>query len=179
MTIPSEIELVTNFQLHHMVIQNAVLNADNYVWIATANLKDMHIKTGTGFKPILNAFNHMAEKGITFRIIHSDMPSRLFQKTLERFPLLTSKAMELQICPRSHWKMVIVDGHFAYMGSANFTGAGLGAKSENKRNLEVGITSEDRDLVRKLRDLFDDFWIGSYCHNCGLRNKCPDPISED
>jgi phosphatidylserine/phosphatidylglycerophosphate/cardiolipin synthase-like enzyme len=179
MTMPSEIELLANLQLHSKVIQDAVLNAENYVWIATANLKDMHIKKGKGFRPILEAFNHMAEKGVTFRVIHSDMPSRFFQKTLERFPLLTSKAMELQICPRSHWKMVIVDGQFAYMGSANFTGAGLGAKGENKRNLEVGITSMNKYFVIKLQDLFDNFWIGSFCRNCGLRDKCPDPIDED
>ena len=42
--------------------------------------------------------------------------------------------MELQICPRCHWKMVIVDGRLGYTGSANFTGAGLGAK---KRLLDV------------------------------------------
>jgi phosphatidylserine/phosphatidylglycerophosphate/cardiolipin synthase-like enzyme len=75
--------------------------------------------------------------------------------------------------------MVIVDGLFAYLGSANFTGAGLGAKSEKTRNLEVGITSKDPELVKKLIDLFDTFWMGSHCHDCALRKDCPDPIGED
>ena len=179
MSFSSNIELVTGQELHQDVIQEAVLCADHYVWIATANLKDMHIPVARGYKPILEVFDQMAGRGVSFRIIHSDIPSRPFRATLERFPRLTSGALELQICLRCHWKMVIVDGQYAYLGSANFTGAGLGAKSENKRNLELGITSKDYNLVKKLLDLFDTFWIGSYCHGCILRDDCPDPIGED
>ena len=92
----------------------------------------MHIPGRPRFKPILEIFNQMAGWGVSFRIVHSDMPSRPFRATLERFSRLYSGALELQICPRCHWKMVIVDGLFGYLGSANFTGAGLGAKSEKK-----------------------------------------------
>ncbi len=179
MPFSSHIELLTGHDLHRNVIQEAVLSADKYVWIGTANLKDMHIPMARGYKPILEIFDRMAGKGVSFRIVHSDLPSRPFRKTLERFPRLTSGALELQICPRCHWKMVIVDGQFAYLGSANFTGAGLGAKSEKSRNLELGISSKDLNLVRKLQELFDIFWIGSYCHDCIRRDDCPDPIGED
>jgi phosphatidylserine/phosphatidylglycerophosphate/cardiolipin synthase-like enzyme len=179
MTFSPEIELLTGDELHRQVIQEAVLNADRFVWIATANLKDMHIPAIRGYKPILEIFNRMAKTGVSFRIVHCDLPSRPFRSTLERFDRLISGALELQICPRCHWKMVLVDGHFAYLGSANFTGAGLGAKSEGKRNLELGITSRDPKLVKKLEELFDKFWIGFYCHDCALRNDCPDPIGED
>ena len=179
MPFSADIELLTGLQLHRNVIQDAVLSAEQYVWIATANLKDMHIPSSHGYRPLLETFDHMAGRGVSFRVIHSALPSKPFRATLERFNRLTSGALELQICPRSHWKMVIVDGRFAYVGSANFTGAGLGAKSGKSRNLEVGITSNDSELVRKLIDLFDTFWIGSYCHDCALRKDCPDPIGED
>jgi phosphatidylserine/phosphatidylglycerophosphate/cardiolipin synthase-like enzyme len=179
MPFSSDIELLTGHKLHRCVIQDAVLCADEYVWIATANLKDMHIPMARGYRPVLETFDYMAGQGVSFRIIHSALPSRPFRTTLERFDRLTSGALELQICPRSHWKMVIVDGRFAYLGSANFTGAGLGAKSAQKRNLELGITSRDAKLVSKLRELFDTFWIGSYCRHCALRNDCPDPIGEE
>lgn len=179
MTINPEIDLLTGSELHRQVIQDAVLNAGKYVWIATANLKNMHIPKVRGYRPILETFNEMAEQGISFRIIHSDLPSRPFRKSLECFPRLIEEALELQICPRSHWKMVIVDGQFAYLGSANFTGAGLGAKVERKRNLELGITSHDPNLVLRLIDLFDTFWIGAHCSDCAWRKNCPDPIMAD
>lgn len=179
MSFSPDIELLTGYQLHQHVIQKAVLCAEQYVWIATANLKDMHIQMARGFKPILETFDQMAGRGVSFRIVHSDLPSRPFRATLERFSRLTSGALELQICQRCHWKIVIVDGQFAYLGSANFTGAGLGAKSERSRNLEVGIISQDPKMVIKLQDLFDKFWIGSYCHDCLFRDDCPDPIGED
>jgi phosphatidylserine/phosphatidylglycerophosphate/cardiolipin synthase-like enzyme len=75
--------------------------------------------------------------------------------------------------------MVIVDGRFAYLGSANFTGAGLGAKNEQRRNLELGVTSHDSTLVLRLMDLFDTFWMGTYCLDCAWRKTCPDPIKAD
>ena len=179
MSFTSDIELHTGLHLYRHVIQEAVLNADRFVWIATANLKDMHIPMTRGYKPVLEIFNRMARTGVTFRIVHSDLPSRPFRSTLEGFERLTSGALELQICPRCHWKMVLVDGQFAYLGSANFTGAGLGAKGEGKRNLEIGITSRDRELVKKVEEIFDTFWIGSHCQDCAMRKNCPDPIGED
>ena len=179
MPFSPEIELLTNYQLHKNVIHDVVLCAEKFVWIATANLKDMHVRMAHSYKPILELFDRMARDGVTFRIIHCDLPSRSFRNTLERFEELTSGPLELQICPRCHWKMVIADSKFAYLGTANFTGAGLGAKSEGKRNLEIGITSWDPGFVKNLEEQFDTFWIGAYCQVCYLREKCPDPIIQD
>ena len=169
-------QLLTGIDLHRVVIEEHLLNAVSQVWITTADLKDMHVRIGRRFKPILKTFDSMAERGVSFRIVHSALPSRYFRKTLEDYPRLTGGALELQVCPRSHWKIVIVDGNFAYCGSANFTGAGLGAKSVNKRNLEVGVVSTDPTWVQQLEILFDRFWIGEHCDDCRLREICPDPI---
>jgi phosphatidylserine/phosphatidylglycerophosphate/cardiolipin synthase-like enzyme len=174
------IELLTGEELHDRVIQKAVLMAEKFIWIATANLKDMRVPMAAKrYRPILEVFDKMARKGVTFRIVHSDLPSRSFRRTLERFPRLTGGALELQICPRSHWKMVIIDGKQAYWGSANFTGAGLGAKGQNRRNLELGLFTSSRDWVKKLQSLFDGFWMGSYCPKCAYKKQCPDPIGAD
>ena len=170
------VEILSGAELHRRVIEEAVLGAEKYVWIATANLKDMHVRIRGRFRPVLEVFDRMANDGVTFRIIHSDLPSRLFRNTLERFPRLTGGAVELQICPRSHCKMVIVDGLSAYCGSANFTGAGLGARHEHKRNLEVGVFSTEPQWVGRLQSWFDAFWIGTHCDKCAFRRQCPDPI---
>jgi len=171
------IQLLHNRELYTRVISQSVLSAEKFVWIATANLKDMHIEMARGYKPILEVFDESAKRGVMFRIIHSDLPSRPFRDTLEKLPRLSGQAMELQICPRSHWKMVIVDGKEAYFGSANFTGAGLGVKSEHRRNLEIGAMITDTQKVKVLMSLFDKFWMGDYCRDCAFRKKCPDPIS--
>lgn len=169
-------ELLNQDNIHQRVIEDVVLEARQRVWIATANLKDMHIKNRRGYKPILAKFEQMARNGVTFRVIHSDTPTKNFRNSLDDYPYLI-KHMELQICIRNHWKIVLVDGRWAYFGSANFTGAGLGAKSPNRRNLEVGALLQNEKEVNKLESMFDQFWMGDHCSNCGLRKICPDPIT--
>jgi len=172
-----EIEILYHRELYEKVIVGSVLSATRYVWIATANLKDMHVKQGRGYRPILEVFDELARRGVRFRLVHAELPSRPFRDTLERLPRLSGHALELQICPRSHWKMVVVDGREAYFGSANFTGAGLGVKSPRRRNLEVGAWIKDPAEVAKLEASFDRFWMGDYCKDCAFRDRCPDPIS--
>lgn len=171
-------QLLLGAELHRKVILDGLLKAERFVWMATANLKHMHIRMGRRFTPVLEFLEEMALRGISFRIVHGELPSRPFRETLERLQALTSGGLELQICPRSHWKMLIVDGTKAYMGSANFTGAGLGARSEKRRNLELGLWSQDPAFVKEIQRIFDQFWMGELCGECGLKKKCPDPISE-
>jgi phosphatidylserine/phosphatidylglycerophosphate/cardiolipin synthase-like enzyme len=173
------VELLTSADLHDRVIQRELMCAEQTVWIATADLKNMHVPMATGkYRPILETFDRLAKLGVRFRIIHASQPSRPFQDELDRFERLVGGALELQVCPRSHWKMVVVDGRFAYLGSANFTGAGLGAKQPGRRNLELGVASDDPVFVRRLADEFDRFWIGERCHGCGRIDLCPDPIGQ-
>lgn len=174
--IQPRLELLSGTDLHDRVIVHGVLQAERTVWIATANLKDMHVALGRGYRPILECFDEMARKGVRFRVIHSDLPSRPFRDTLERFERLTSGALELQVCPRSHLKIVVVDGQLVYLGSANFTGAGLGVRKAERRNLELGLVSRDRTLVDEIAAMFDRFWIGECCRDCAFQKRCPDPI---
>jgi|TARA_Y100000310_G_scaffold216292_1_gene217334 phosphatidylserine/phosphatidylglycerophosphate/cardiolipin synthase-like enzyme len=169
-------KLVHGFDLHQEVILEEALEARRTVWIATANLKDMHVAKIRGYAPILERFDLLAAQGVRFRLIHSELPSRPFRDTLENCGHLVAGGMELQICPRSHWKMAIVDGRFAYLGSANFTGAGLGARKPERRNLELGVVTRNADWLAELTTLFDEFWIGTYCGECAMRDRCPDPI---
>ena len=172
----SPYQLLAGKALHERVIIDGLLEARSHVWIATADLKDMHIKQGRRFVPILTVFDTLAERGVSFRIVHAALPSRPFRASLEELPRLTAGAMELQICPRTHWKLMVVDHRFAYCGSANFTGAGLGARSARKRNLEMGFVTEDPAGIEQIAAAFDTFWMGEHCEDCGLRDRCPDPV---
>jgi len=173
---PMPTRLIFNRDIYNEVIENQVLRARQTVWIATADLKDLHVQTGRRYKPILELFEQMALEGVRFRIIHAKIPSAPFRDTLDSLPGLLQGGLELQVCPRSHWKMVIVDGRFGYFGSANFTGAGLGVKNERRRNLEVGAITHDPEIVGQLVSQFDQFWIGDFCGDCAFRDRCPDPI---
>jgi phosphatidylserine/phosphatidylglycerophosphate/cardiolipin synthase-like enzyme len=76
-----------------------------------------------------------------------------------------------------HMKCVIADGRIAYIGSANLTGAGLGAKGEHRRNFEAGIVTEDKAMIADLMAFCDEFYSGSWCQKCQRRTLCPNPIA--
>jgi hypothetical protein len=83
---------------------------------------------------------------------------------------------EMRLCPRVHLKAVVVDGAFLYLGSANWTGAGLGAKGTERRNFELGVVTDDALLLDDVQEVFDRIWRGAECEGCKLRDVCPAPL---
>lgn len=75
-----------------------------------------------------------------------------------------------------HFKILVFDYREVYVGSANLTGAGIGAKGANKRNFEAGILTDDFEMVDAACDQFDEVWTGKHCKNYLRRNVCGDPI---
>jgi hypothetical protein len=63
-----------------------------------------------------------------------------------------------------------------YLGSANWTGAGLGAKGEGRRNFELGMCSRDDLLLDEVQAYFDFIWQGMPCGACKLIETCPRPL---
>ena len=80
------------------------------------------------------------------------------------------------LCPRVHFKMIIIDFKEVYVGSANLTGAGLGMKSINKRNFETGILTNLPDVVDSAIEQFDKVWMGNHCHTCERKEYCSDCV---
>jgi phosphatidylserine/phosphatidylglycerophosphate/cardiolipin synthase-like enzyme len=99
-----------------------------------------------------------------------------------RAPSLQSQQQsrfEMRLCPRVHLKAVIVDGGFLYLGSANWTGAGLGVKGSGRRNFELGMVTDDGPLLDDVQEIFDRIWRGAECAACKLRSVCPRPLDMD
>jgi phosphatidylserine/phosphatidylglycerophosphate/cardiolipin synthase-like enzyme len=144
--------------------------------MATANLKAMWIEQGGVFQPILTLFGNLARRGVELRILHAELPSRPFRQAFDKERRLVQGGLELKICPRVHFKCVLVDGAWVYLGSANLTGAGLGGKHKDKRNFELGFVTEDYDVIDRTTALFDSVWSGTECGACRLRDICPDPL---
>ena len=74
-----------------------------------------------------------------------------------------------------HLKTVIVDGELMYLGSANWTGAGLGAKGSGRRNFELGIVTDDGPLLDQVQAIYERIWTGGECEGCRLRDGVPGP----
>lgn len=105
------------------------------------------------------------------RLIHAKEPGPNFRRDFDRYPNLIS-GLEKLLCPRIHFKSVIGDGKFAYSGSANLAGAGMGAKSGGRRNFESGIVTADPALVGLVMGQFDQLWIGRHCSPCKRKKYC-------
>ena len=158
------------------VVEEGILKAREFLWIATANVKDLHVVTGKRAKPLLSFLSGLASEGVAIRILHASDPSGRFKRSFDRYQNLIDGGVELQPCVRIHSKIVIVDGTSAYMGSANLTGAGLGAKSPTRRNFEAGLFTRDPKEIKELMNYYDRIWMGEYCPGCALRDVCEDPI---
>ena len=117
----------------------------------------------------------LVKKKIAIRLLHAKEPGINFRKSFDKYPLLWD-SMERQLCTRIHFKHIIIDGKFAYTGSANLTGAGLGIKSANTRNFESGFITTDAGIITAIMNQFDEVWMGKYCKSCKRKDFCGDPI---
>jgi len=169
-------ELLSGTDLYRTVILERMAGARESVWIATANVKAMMVEQGGRFAPVLSLFRTLVRRGVELRLLHAELPSRPFRAAFDRSRTLVQGGLQLKICPRVHFKCVRVDGAWIYLGSANLTGAGLGAKHADGRNFELGFVTEDFDTVDRVTALFESVWSGAECGRCRLRAVCPDPI---
>jgi len=170
-------EFVTDREIYDLVTVGAIPRAEQFLWIATSDIKDLHIDRGKRMVPFLELLSDLIHKGVSIRLIHAKEPGPRFREDFDRFPNLY-EGLERVLCPRAHLKCVVVDGTFAYAGSANLTGAGMGAKSEKRRNFESGIITDDPELISQIMNQFDGIWMGSHCPECGRKEHCPEVISQ-
>ncbi|MBX3271662.1 MAG: phospholipase D family protein [Sandaracinaceae bacterium] len=167
---------------HYERVVRAVMRATRSVWIATANLKELMVEDERApgrrrrYRSVLDVLAERAERGVELRVLHAAPPSRPFRDAFDRLPALVRGGMELRCCPRVHWKLVVVDARLVYVGSANWTGAGLGARGDDKRNFEMGIVTEDDAILDAVQASFERVWSGAECARCRLRDRCEMPL---
>ena len=145
------------------------------LWIGTADLKDVFVMRGKRARPFLGELADLIERGVSVRLTHAKEPGPNFRKDFDRYPILAT-GLERVLCPRVHFKLLIFDLKTAYIGSANLTGAGIGMKSDGKRNFEAGIWTDDPQLVAAAVAQFDSVWMGAHCDACRRKAFCHDSI---
>ena len=160
---------------HYSQVLLRAAKVKSSLWIGTADIKDLYAEKGKERIPFLGVLADLIKRGVSVRLIHAKEPGPNFREDFDRYPILAT-GLERVLCPRVHFKMMIFDYSVAYIGSANLTGAGMGAKSENRRNFEAGILTDIPEIVDAAADQFDTVWMGKHCKGCGRKEFCPDRI---
>lgn len=171
--------LLLNREIYEVLVQEYLPEARQYIWIVTADIKDMHVEAWGAFVPLLELLADRVSQGVAVRLIHAKEPGPRFREDFDRFDeLVDNELFERILCPRVHTKAVILDGTVAFLGSPNLTGAGMGSKHEDKRNFEAGFLFDDEGDIGRLSGWLDELYLGEYCQTCKRREYCPDPIDE-
>jgi len=170
------VRLILNEEHLHGAVTAMLEGCRHRLFIATADVKNLHLPRPRGrSRSILELFEELAARGVEVRLLHSGVPSGAFLGELKRhFP----PALTMRRCPRVHVKAVVADAARMYLGSANLTGAGLGAKSPRRRNFEAGVWTDETALIDPVLDMLDGIWRGAHCGDCGRREHCPEPLEE-
>ncbi len=183
----TRVRLLVDRDHYDTLVLGAVSRARVSLWIGTANLKEVMLEAPIGstarargrYVSIVERFVELTRAGVEVRILHATPPSRAFRAALaarQSTKTLSTPRFEMRQCPRVHLKMIAVDGGLLYLGSANFTGAGIGAKGVGRRNFEMGIVTDDDVMLDATQARYERIWSGKECAGCKLRAVCPAPI---
>jgi phosphatidylserine/phosphatidylglycerophosphate/cardiolipin synthase-like enzyme len=176
--VSGTVELVIDAQHFHRIVREGILKATISVDIATADFKAMLIPEIGGSrraKSIVQVFRNLAQRGVEIRLLHSGTPSAPALRELKR---KLPANLTIRRCPRLHAKTVVIDASRMYLGSANLTGAGLGAKADGRRNFELGVWSTAPAMIDAVLGEFNALWEGRRCESCKRKDICPAPLEE-
>lgn len=175
--VSGTVDLVVDGDHFHRVVREGIASAKTSLDIATADFKAMLVpQAGSRRAPsIVEVLRRLAERGVEIRLLHAGTPSSAALRELKKE---LPKGLTIRRCPRLHAKTVVVDCQAMYLGSANLTGAGLGAKADGKRNFEMGVWTESPALIDAVLEQFNALWEGHRCESCRRKDICPVPLEE-
>jgi phosphatidylserine/phosphatidylglycerophosphate/cardiolipin synthase-like enzyme len=165
------LEFVKDRELYDRLLCTHIPKARQFIWLATADLKDLYVDRNKKMVPFLELLSDLTQRQVELRLLHAKKPGPIFWKDYTRYPRL-DEHMEMMLCPRVHLKTIVIDAKLAYLGSANLTGAGIGAKSPKRRNFESGIITDDVTMIDHIMDHFDGIWRGDHCKPCQRKVYC-------
>ena len=131
-------------------------SAKEEILIATANLKMTMIPGLDGvYQSTARLFRDMLDRGIGIRILCSSVSGDVEKRTGFVGALMEEKLLEenhffLYVLRRNHSKVFVLDKRVGIFSSANLTGAGIGAKSAERRNYEFGAMTDHPVLVAEM-----------------------------
>jgi phosphatidylserine/phosphatidylglycerophosphate/cardiolipin synthase-like enzyme len=170
-------ELVVDGEHFTRIVRQGVLTARTSLDILTADFKAMLVPEPVTrrARSIVEVFRRLADRGVEIRLLHAGTPSSAALRELRQ---ALPANLTIRRGPRLHSKAVIIDSARMYLGSANLTGAGLGAKADGRRNFEMGIWTESPALIDAVVDQFNALWEGHAFATCKRKDVCPVPLEE-
>ena len=130
--------------------------------IATANLKNFNVSVdsddGEERLRLCEFFQSLVERGVHVQVVCMK-PFGFYFYTKENCPqLLENPLFELRHNKRNHMKLFIFDDEYAYIGSANITGAAIGKRPRGKRNHEAGFLVWGPIMMQATLRHFEKSW---------------------
>ena len=170
-------ELVIDADHFHRIVREGILRARTSIDIMTADFKAMLVPEPATrrARSIVEVFRRLADRGVEIRLLHAGTPSSAALRELRKE---LPENLTIRRCPRLHAKTVIIDCRQMYLGSANLTGAGLGAKADGRRNFEMGIWTGAAEMIDAVLEQFNALWEGRQCPACKRKDVCPVPLEE-
>ena len=102
---------------HYKEVLSRVLHVKESLWIGTADIKDLYVEVGKEKKPFLALIAQLIRRGVEVRLIHAKEPGPNFREDFDKYPVLYDR-LERVLCPRVHFKILVLDCKEVYVGSA-------------------------------------------------------------
>ena len=82
------LEFITDTQIYEQVIRDRVPKAKEFLWLATSDLKDLHVnKRGRKrMVPFLEVLSDLVASGVKIRLLHAKEPGPAFRRDFDRYP---------------------------------------------------------------------------------------------
>lgn len=78
-------------ETHYTEVVERIRRVERYLWIGTADIKDLYVKEGCGSVPLLKVLEDLIQRGVEVRLIHAKEPGRNFADDFDKYPLLWSR----------------------------------------------------------------------------------------
>ena len=172
-----DFEFLSDEQIYRKLMREEIPSARESVFIATALVKQTQIEITKGeFGPFIQLVDDLIRRRVSVSILLAGKPSKSFMDSIARFPRVAA-ALQFRVCARNHMKIVLIDNARLYLGSANLTGAGMGRKSNDRRNFEFGLYTTDPRLIRRVSGMAEEIWLQKPCRSLSghpaLRIRAP------
>ena len=92
-------KLLLNRDIYTDFVQTEIPTAGRFLWLVTADLKDLHVETDNGFEPFLALLAHLVEKGVAVRLMHAKEPGPRFREDFDNYEsLINNELFERVLC---------------------------------------------------------------------------------